>query len=103
MEQTWRLEDPFPLLRTGKRNCKLLKEILSLLLSKDRLGEGAGVLLDRLAREKLAVRLTRVYTYASLHLEADGTSPTYQEWAHQLRPIAKVQAALSFVESRSLR
>lgn len=102
VEQTWRLEDLFPAPEDWEKELQAVEgDLVTVTQYKDRLGEGAGVLLDCLAAwEKLAVRLTRVYTYASLHLEADGTSPTYQEWAQRAAAlIAKVQAALSFVES----
>ncbi len=105
VELTWRLEDLFAAPQDWERELQAVEDdVVTVTQYKNRLGEGSDILLAALtAWESLMVRLIRVYTYASLHLEADGTNPTYQEWAQQAASLAaRLQAAASFVESEIL-
>ncbi len=105
VEETWRLEDLFPTPQDWEQELQAVeRDIVTVTHYKNRLGEGSQVLLDCLAAwEKLYIRLVRVYTYASLHLEADGTDAANQERRQKAGALfAKVQAALSFVESEIL-
>src|SRR5690554_1196766 len=105
IEETWRLEDLFPTVQDWEDEFAAIeRDLVTVTHFKDRLEEGAQVLLDCLsAYEKLAIRLTRLTTYSSLHLQADGTNPILQERAQKARALmAKIRAAVSFVESEIL-
>ena len=105
VDQTWRLEDLFASPEEWEKELEAIdRDIVTVTHFKGMLGDGAQVLLDCLnTHEKLAIRLTRAYTYAYLHLQADGTNPVHQEWAQKAAALlAKVQAAVSFIESELL-
>lgn len=105
VELTWNLADIFPSTEDWEKELNAVAgDAGSVIKYKGRLGEGAHVLLECLeAQEALLKRLTKVATYASLKLSADGTDPANQAAAGRARSVAaRIQAEVSFVRSEAL-
>ena len=105
VEQTWDLSDLFPSDEAWEKALASVDEGLEKITPyKGRLAESAEVLYEALtAVQDFQKELIPIATYASLKMNADGTDPNNQGNAARVSSmVAKVSAALSFVESEIL-
>ena len=83
LEETWNLEDIFPTKDDWEREFAEVDGLIeSVTKFKGQTRGSPDILLQCLeAQENLMIRLSKVTSYASLHLSADGTNPEYQQMA----------------------
>ncbi|MHB1628057.1 MAG: oligoendopeptidase F [Bacilli bacterium] len=99
---TWNLADLFPSQEAWEAELAALNTAMpGVAQYAGRLGKGAGVLADCLdAMEALYIKVTRVYTYASLLISGDGSDPVHQASMGRVgAAVAQIESELSFVES----
>ncbi len=99
---TWNLADLFPSQEAWEAELTAITTMVpGVTQYAGRLGEGAGVLADCLdAMEALYIKVTRVYTYASLLISGDGSDPFHQANMGRVgAAFAQIESELSFVES----
>ncbi|RSK29064.1 oligoendopeptidase F [Bacillus sp. HMF5848] len=104
-ELTWKLEDLFMSDEAWETELTAIQQdIATVTKYKGTFGEGPQQLLQCLvARDEVAERMIRAYTYANLQNSGDGTDPTYQGNVSQAASMyATISAKLSFIESEIL-
>ncbi|MFB5189693.1 oligoendopeptidase F [Alicyclobacillus fastidiosus] len=102
VELTWNLADLFASDETWSDEVEsILSTVDTVATFQGRLGESAKVLLACLeASERLAGRIVRACTYASLRQSEDSTNPVNQAMADRAAAmVARIQAATSFIEA----
>ncbi|WP_316570273.1 oligoendopeptidase F [Neobacillus sp. YIM B06451] len=104
-ELTWDLSSLFSSMDAWEAELESVREDLKAFGQyKEKLGTGASVLLECLtAQERLAMKLIKVMTYASLNQSADGTDPLNQANSARAAQVrTEANAALSFIDSEIL-
>jgi oligoendopeptidase F len=103
-ELTWDLTAIYPEPAAWEADLARTDDDLAAVTSfSGRLADAAALLGCMRARETLALRMTKVNAYASLHGSGDGTDPRYQAWAARVGAAsARIAAETAFVETEIL-